>query len=106
MQGRQPMLGTLQGKVEAKGEKEKQLFDENMCYCKNVGGDLAKSMTDAKKRGPELTSVKHESDKVEQLQEEARLLPFDLLIFFNIRLRQLCRHWFSCDDKQSSKTKS
>ena len=44
-------VGTLQGKVEAKGEKEKQLFHKNMCYCKNVGGDLAKSMADAKKRG-------------------------------------------------------
>ena len=100
------MLGTLQGKVEAKGEKAKQLFDNNMCYGKTVGGDFAKSMTDAKKRGPELTSVKHESDKVEKLQEEARLLPFDLLKFLHIILGQLCTHGFSCDDEQSSKTKS
>ena len=50
--------------------------------------------------------MKHGSDKMEKLQEEARLLPFDLLKFLHIRLRQLCRHGFSCDDKQGSKTKS
>merc|ERR1719261_914627 len=33
------MLQNLQKKVEAEGEKEKELFDKFMCFCKNAAGD-------------------------------------------------------------------
>jgi len=48
------MLEALKGKVEAEGEKEKELFDKYMCYCKNAGGTLAKSIADAEAKGPSL----------------------------------------------------
>merc|ERR1719478_742462 len=41
-------------KVEAEGEKEKALFDKYMCYCKNSGGDLSKSIADADTKIPTL----------------------------------------------------
>jgi len=48
------MLQNMQKKVEAEGEKEKELFDKYMCYCKNAGGDLSKSISDAGTKMPEL----------------------------------------------------
>jgi len=67
------MLDALKGKVEAEGEKEKELFDKYMCYCKNAGGDLAKSIADAEKRGPELTSeVEASIGKLAQLKEDVK----------------------------------
>jgi chromosome segregation ATPase len=67
------MLEALKGKVEAEGEKEKELFDKYMCYCKNAGGDLAKSIADAEKRGPELTSeIEASTGKLAQLKEDVK----------------------------------
>jgi hypothetical protein len=50
------MLEMMQNKVTAEGVKEKELFEKYMCYCKNSGGDLAKSIADAKVKMPELAS--------------------------------------------------
>jgi len=50
------MLQNMQKKVEAEGEKEKELFDKYMCYCKTSGGDLSKSIADANIKIPELES--------------------------------------------------
>jgi len=50
------MLQMMQNKVTAEGEKEKELFEKYMCYCKNSGGDLDKSIADAKVKMPELAS--------------------------------------------------
>jgi len=67
------MLEALKGKVEAEGEKEKELFDKYMCYCKNAGGDLAKSIADAEKRGPELTAeIEASTGKLAQLKEDVK----------------------------------
>jgi len=48
------MLQSMQKKVEAEGEKEKNLFDKFMCYCKNSGGDLSKSIADSTAKVPTL----------------------------------------------------
>jgi len=67
------MLQALKAKVEAEGEKEKELFDKYMCYCQNAGGDLAKSIADAEKRAPELTAeIEASTGKLAQLKEDVK----------------------------------
>merc|ERR1719387_1012513 len=44
-------------KVEEEGEKEKELYDAFMCYCKSGVGQLQGAVDDANKRIPELTSL-------------------------------------------------
>jgi len=48
------MPQNMQKKVSAEGEKEEELFDKFMCYCKNSGGDLSKSIADANTKIPQL----------------------------------------------------
>jgi len=65
------MLQTLQAKVQAEGAKEKELYDKYMCYCKNSGGDLAKSIADAEAKGPQLVSAIEEGEsKLTQLKSD------------------------------------
>jgi len=67
------MMQALQAKVEAEGEKEKELYDKYMCYCKNAGGDLAKSIADAEAKGPELQSAIEEgTSKLTQMKEDIK----------------------------------
>jgi len=67
------MLEALKGKVEAEGEKEKELFDKYMCYCKNAGGTLAKSIADAEAKGPQLTAeIGEATGKLAQLKEDVK----------------------------------
>jgi len=67
------MMQALQAKVEAEGEKEKELYDKYMCYCKNSGGDLAKSIADAEAKGPELaSSIEEGQNKLAQLKEDIK----------------------------------
>jgi chromosome segregation ATPase len=56
------MLQMMQKKVEAEGEKEKELFDKFMCYCKNSGGDLSKSIADSEDKVGELPSAIEEAE--------------------------------------------
>jgi len=59
--------------VEAEGEKEEALFDKYMCYCKNSGGDLAKSIGDAGTKIPELEAdIKAGEAKKLQLDEDLK----------------------------------
>jgi len=51
------MLQALQAKVEGEGEKERELHEKYMCYCKGAGDTLGKSIADAQARAPELTSA-------------------------------------------------
>jgi peptidoglycan hydrolase CwlO-like protein len=44
----------MQKKVEAEGEKETELFDKFMCYCKNGVGELQKSLDAAKDKNEQL----------------------------------------------------
>lgn len=67
------MLEALKGKVEAEGEKEKELFDKYMCYCKNAGGTLGKSIADAEAKGPQLTAgIGEATGKLSQLKEDVK----------------------------------
>jgi septal ring factor EnvC (AmiA/AmiB activator) len=50
------MLQAMQKKVMAEGEKEHELFDKFMCYCKTGSGDLTKSISDAETKIPQLES--------------------------------------------------
>jgi chromosome segregation ATPase len=59
--------------VEAEGEKEKELFDKYMCYCKNGAEALAKSIADAEAKGPELqAAIEEATGKLTQLKEDVK----------------------------------
>merc|ERR1719197_1299273 len=67
------MLQNMVKKVEAEGEKETQLFEKYMCYCKTSGGDLSKSISDAETKIPELGSdIKEGEAKKAQLDEDIK----------------------------------
>jgi chromosome segregation ATPase len=67
------MLQTMQKKVEAEGEKEKELFEKFMCYCKNSGGDLQASIADAETKVSELPSAVEEAEgQLGQLKEDLK----------------------------------
>merc|ERR1719230_2366932 len=55
-------------KIEAEGEKEKELFDKFMCYCDNADATLGKSIGDAETKIPQL-----ESDLKEAIETKAQL---------------------------------
>jgi len=67
------MLQAMEKKVTAEGEKEAQLFEKYMCYCKNSGGDLGKSIGDADTKIPQLGSdIKESEAKLVQLKEDLK----------------------------------
>merc|ERR1719159_1540124 len=67
------MLQMMQKKVEAEGEKEKDLFEKFMCYCKNSGGDLQKSISDAEGKVSSLpTQVEEAEAALVQLKEDLK----------------------------------
>jgi len=67
------MLQTMQKKVEAEGEKEQELYDKFMCYCKNSGGDLATSIADSENKVSELPSAVEEAQgQLAQLKEDLK----------------------------------
>jgi len=67
------MLQKMQKKVEAEGEKEKELFEKYMCYCKTSGGALTTSIADATTKVPELESdIKEGEAKKAQLDEDIK----------------------------------
>merc|ERR1719389_304710 len=67
------MLQTMEKKVTAEGEKEKALFEKYMCYCKNSGGDLSKSIGDADTKIPQLGSdIKEAEAKKVQMDEDIK----------------------------------
>merc|ERR1719163_2407197 len=67
------MLQNMEKKVTAEGEKEQKLYDKFMCYCKNAGGDLSKSIADSDAK---LSSLPSEIEAAEankkQLDEELK----------------------------------
>merc|ERR1719313_3262254 len=65
------MLQMMQKKVEAEGEKEKELFDKFMCYCEQSKEQLDGSIEQGEDKVPELESVIKESTATEgQLRQE------------------------------------
>jgi len=66
-------LQAMQKRVEGEGAKEQVLFDKYMCYCKNSGGDLSKSIGDANTKVPQLASdIKESEAKLAQLKEDVK----------------------------------
>merc|ERR1719326_2720939 len=49
-------------KVEEEGEKETELYEKYMCYCKNSGSTLEKSIADANVKIPDLQSSIEEAE--------------------------------------------
>merc|ERR1719454_541243 len=66
------MLQSMQKKVDAEGEKEKELYDKFMCYCKTGGGDLTASITAADTKVPAVSSDITTSEEL-KVQTEADL---------------------------------
>jgi hypothetical protein len=56
------MLQSMQKKVAEEGEKEEELFDKFMCYCKNGKGTLESSVASAKNTNEQLESSIKETD--------------------------------------------
>merc|ERR1719359_2409735 len=66
------MLQSMQKKVTAEGEKEVELFEKFMCYCKNGEEALAKSIADAEAKVGDVTSA------IEAGEAEVKQLKADL----------------------------
>merc|ERR1719478_939420 len=72
------MLQNMQKKVQAEGEKEKELFEKYMCYCSNAGGDLGKSIADANTKIPQLDAdIKSGEAALVQLKEDLKQAQVD-----------------------------
>merc|ERR1719188_2144541 len=56
------MLQAMQKKVEAEGEKEEELFEKFMCYCKTGKGSLEASIEAAKGKNEQLMSSIEETE--------------------------------------------
>merc|ERR1719506_1186368 len=50
------MLQMMMKKIEAEGEKQEELYDKFMCYCKNADATLGKSIGDANTKIPQVAS--------------------------------------------------
>jgi chromosome segregation ATPase len=67
------MLQAMEKKVQAEGEKEQELFDKFMCYCKNGDEALAKSIAAAEAKAPELTAdIEAAENQVKQLKSDLK----------------------------------
>jgi len=67
------MLQMMQKKVQAEGEKEQELFDKFMCYCKNGAAALDKSIADAGDAIPELgANIEAGEGQLVQLKEDLK----------------------------------
>jgi len=67
------MLQTLKSKVESEGEKERELHEKYMCYCKGAGDTLGKGIADAQTRAPELTAaIEAGNGQMAQLKEDLK----------------------------------
>merc|ERR1719316_217545 len=62
------MLQMMMKKVEAEGEKEKELFDKFQCYCDTADATLGKSIGDAETKIPQV-----EADLKEAIETKAQL---------------------------------
>jgi len=63
----------MKTKVETEGEKENELFDKYMCYCKNGAGALEKSIADAEALQEEMGSAIPEAEaKLKQTKADVK----------------------------------
>merc|ERR1719408_339011 len=67
------MLQQMQKKVEAEGEKEEELYEKFMCYCKNGKGALEASIEAAKGKNEQLmASIKETDAALKQTKAELK----------------------------------
>merc|ERR1719407_34237 len=67
------MLQSMEKKVKAEGEKEKELYDKFMCYCKNGDEALGKSIGDAEAKMPQVTAdIEAGESEVKQLKSDLK----------------------------------
>jgi septal ring factor EnvC (AmiA/AmiB activator) len=72
------MLQNMQTRIQAEGKKEADIFDKYMCYCKNSGGDLSKSIGDANVKIPQLgEDIKADEAAQAQLKEDLKQAQVD-----------------------------
>jgi len=65
------MLQMMAKKVEAEGEKEQEMFEKFMCYCKTSGETLGASIADAETKIPQLESdIKEAEASAQQLADD------------------------------------
>jgi len=57
------LLQGMQKKVTSEGEREKDLYDKFMCYCKTGGGDLSASISAAETKVPAVSSSIESSEQ-------------------------------------------
>jgi septal ring factor EnvC (AmiA/AmiB activator) len=70
------LLQKMQKAVEAEGEKEKELYDKFVCYCKTGSGDLSASISAAETKipalGSQIESAEAEKKETEETLAQAR----------------------------------
>merc|ERR1711990_722177 len=67
------LLQNMEKKVVAEGEKQDELFEKFMCYCKNSGDGLSKGVAEAKIRIPELESgIEEATGKLAQMKSDIK----------------------------------
>jgi septal ring factor EnvC (AmiA/AmiB activator) len=72
------LLQKMQAQVTAEGEKEKELFEKFMCYCKTGAGDLTKSIEAAEAKVPQLNAeIESSEDEKKQVDETAEQAKVD-----------------------------
>jgi len=65
------MLQMMQKKVMSEAEKETELYEKYMCWCKTSGGDLSKSIEDAGNKVVELQAAIEEAEaQLKKLEED------------------------------------
>jgi len=72
------LLQNMQKKVEKEGEKEKELYEKFMCYCKTGGGELSLSINTATAKVPALQSeIEASEGKLAQTKEDLKTAQAD-----------------------------
>jgi hypothetical protein len=67
------MLQAMQKKVEAEGEKEQEMFEKFMCYCKNSGGTLEKAISENEAKSGEMPAEIEEGEAtLKQTKEDLK----------------------------------
>merc|ERR1719316_142322 len=67
------MLMMMEKKVKAEGEKEAELYEKYVCWCKSGGSSLGKSIADAGTKVPELQSdIEASESHKAQLEEDVK----------------------------------
>lgn len=67
------MLQAMQKKVESEGEKEQEMFDKFMCYCKNSGGTLEKAISENESKSGEMPAEIEEGEaNLKQTKEDLK----------------------------------